>query len=285
MKAFAPAHITGFFITYDDLDPLRTGSCGAGLSLADGALTGVSLSDQTEVRLNGRPAEASTTEAVIRLLTDRPVRVETRLGIPVGGGLGASAAGAVSTALALNARLGLRKTLNELLYAAHVAEVTNGTGLGDVSGMSSGGVEIRRKPGVPFDVDRIPVPPMFVYYVHFGPVSTKAVLADAREKAMINAAGRRCLKALLARPTFAELMRLSRSFAVETGLISARALDAVEAVESHGGLASMAMLGDTVFATVPGGLAEFGEVRRAAVDMAGPRLLNDGHQPDYFNSS
>jgi pantoate kinase len=285
MKAFAPAHITGFFVIHDEDDPLKTGSCGAGLSLDDGAVTEVTSSDRTEIFLNGRPGEATTTMSVIRMLTDRPARVETRLSIPVGGGLGASAAGAVSTALALNGHLGLNKTMNGLLYAAHVAEVTNGTGLGDVSGMSSGGVEIRLKPGVPFVIDRIPVPPMFIYYVHFGPVSTKSVLSDAREKALINDAGRRCLKSLMEKPTFAGFMRLSRSFAVETGLISPRALDAVEAVESHGGMASMAMLGDTVFSTVPDGLAEFGEVRRAAIDMAGPRLLNNDKKPDFFNIS
>jgi pantoate kinase len=285
MKAFAPAHITGFFIAHDDPDPLLMGSCGAGLSLEEGAFTEVFLSDKTEILLNGRPAEASTTSAVIRLLTDKPVRVDTRLSIPVGGGLGASAAGAVSTALALNEVLGLEMSMDELLYAAHIAEVTSCTGLGDVAGMSSGGVEIRRKPGIPFAVDRIPVPPTYIYYVCFGPISTKSVLSDAREKAAINEAGRRCLKLLLEKPTFQELMWLSRSFAVETGLISKRALDAVESVESHGGLASMAMLGDTVFATIPDGLSEFGEVRRAAINMTGPRLVASQGPPDFFNVS
>jgi pantoate kinase len=284
MRAFAPAHITGFFFVREDADPLKTGSCGAGLSLDDGVFTGVYPSERTEILLNGEPCDAATTASVVRMLTDRPVRVESRLAIPVGGGLGASAAGAVSTALALNERLGLRKTMNELLYAAHVAEVENRTGLGDVAGMSGGGVEIRLGPGVPFSVDRIPVLPAYVYYVHFGPVSTKGVLSDEKEKAVINEAGRRCLKSLIRQPTLDELMRLSRSFAVETGLISPRALDAVEAVESHGGKASMAMLGDTVFATAPDGLAEFGEVRRSAINMTGPRLADDG-RPGFFNVS
>jgi pantoate kinase len=273
MTAFAPAHITGFFVVRDARDPRRTGSCGAGLSLDDGAVTDVRPSDRTDIFLNSQPEDAATTASVVRMLTDRPARVETRLGIPVGGGLGASAAGAVSTALALNERFGLGKTMNELLYAAHVAEVANRTGLGDVAGMSGGGVEIRKKPGIPFAVDRIPISPTFIYYVYFGPISTKRVLSDPKEKALINAAGRKCLKALLNKPTFPELMRLSRSFAVETGLISARALDAVEAVESHGGIASMAMLGDTVFATSPDGLAEFGDVRKAAINVTGPRLF------------
>jgi pantoate kinase len=285
MRAFAPAHITGFFQVHEDPDPLRTGSCGAGLSLDDGALTEVSLSGSPGIFLNGKRDDAPTTAAVVRMLADRPVRVETRLSIPVGGGLGASAAGAVSTALALNELLGLEKKMNELLCVAHVAEVTGRTGLGDVAGMSGGGVEIRRKPGFPFAVDRIPVPQTCIYYVYFGPISTKSVLSDSREKAAINEAGRRCLKSLLKKPTFPELMRLSRSFALETGLISKRALDAVEAVESRGGQASMAMLGDTVFATMPDGLAGFGEVHRAAINVTGPRLIAPSARPDFFNLS
>ena len=274
MKAFAPAHITGFFVIHEEGDPLRTGSCGAGLSLDDGVVTEVFPSDRPGVLLNGRPDDAPTTSAVVRALLGRPARVESRLAIPVGGGLGASAAGAASAALAANAAFGLGRTMNELLAAAHVAEVQNRTGLGDVAGMSSGGVEIRLRPGFPFLVDRIPVPPTFIYYVHFGPIATKGVLADARARAAINKTGSQCLKSLLKKPTFPELLRLSRLFAVEAGLISRRALDAVEAVESHGGQASMAMLGDTVFATIPDGLDEFGTVRRSAINTTGPRLID-----------
>jgi pantoate kinase len=126
---------------------------------------------------------------------------------------------------------------------------------------------------------------MFIYYVYFGPVFTKSVLSDPREKTAINEAGRKCLKSLRKKPTFPELMRLSRYFAVETGLISERALDAVETVESHGGMASMAMLGDTVFATAPDGLAEFGEVHRSAINMTGPRLMSGAERPDFYNTS
>jgi pantoate kinase len=286
MRAFAPGHITGFFVVREGPDPLHTGSCGAGLSIDDGVYTEVSVSDRTRIFLNGTESEATTTRALVDLLTDQPVRVESRLSVPVGGGLGASAAGAVSTALALNQLLGLNKTFNELCYAAHVAEVTSGTGLGDVAGMSNGGIEMRLRPGTPFALDRIPAAPIYIYYVHFGPVSTRGVLSDDREKTLINLSGEECLKALLKKPTFEEFMRLSRGFAVEAGLISARALDAVEAVEATGGLASMAMLGDTVFSTVPDGLKEFGAVKRSRINMAGPMMMGDDcGRTGYFNDS
>lgn len=285
VRAFAPGHVTGFFVVRDDADPLRMGSCGAGLSLDDGVYTEVSLADRTRIFLNGAESEAPTTKTLIDLLTSQPVRVESRLSVPIGGGLGASAAGAMSTALALNSLLGLGKTFNELCYAAHVAEVTNRTGLGDVAGMSNGGVEIRLRPGTPFALDRLPVAPQFIYYVHFGPVSTKGVLSDEAEKRRINASGKQCLKALLTKPTFEEFMRLSRAFAVETGLISARALRAVEAVEAAGGMASMAMLGDTVFSTTPEGLREYGAVKRSRICPTGPLLVENGGRPGYFNDS
>jgi pantoate kinase len=272
-KAFAPAHITGFFYVHDDADPLRTGSCGCGFTLEGGVCTMAWPAGRTEAYLDGMPSEAPTTRTVIELLADRPVHVESELDFPVGGGFGASGAGAFSTALALNSALGLGKTYNELSYVAHVAEVKNRTGLGDVAGMSLGGVVLRLAPGTPFKLDRIPTVPRDIYYVHFGPISTKGVLSDAREKARINEAGKKCLKELLKAPTFEQFMGLSRMFSVETGLISKRALDAVEAVEAFDGMASMAMLGDTVFSTIPDGLSSFGNVMKGKISQSGARLI------------
>ena len=88
------------------------------------------------------------------------------------------------------------------------------------------------------------------------------MLTDPKEKAKINESGKKCLKTLLKKPTFDQFMKLSREFSVETGLISEKALAAVKAVEANGGMASMAMLGDSVFATTDKGLAEFGEVKQ-----------------------
>ena len=272
-RAFAPSHITGFFFIHDDEDPLRMGSCGCGLALEDGVITEARPSNVTEVYLNGKLSRAPTTEAVIGRLADRPVRVDSRMIFPVGGGFGASGAGAFSTALAISRALGLERTYNDLSYEAHRAEVLNRTGLGDVAGMTLGGVVIRLRPGAPFTLDRIPAGPRDIYCVHFGPISTKSVLSDPKEKAAINDAGKKCLKSLVKEPTFEHFMELSREFSVATGLAGAKALDAIEAVESHGGMASMAMLGDTVFSIVPDGLDEFGKVMRSRISLAPAHLL------------
>jgi len=272
-KAFAPAHITGFFYVHDHEDPLKMGSCGCGFTLEDGVYTTAWPADNSEVYLDGKPSEASTTRTVIELLTDQPVHVESETDLPVGGGFGVSGAGACSTALAVDRALGLGKTYNELSYVAHVAEVKNRTGLGDVAGMTLGGVVIRLRPGTPFMLDRIPVASRDIYCVHFGPISTKSVLSDPKEKALINEAGKKCLKELLKAPTFEHFVRLSREFSVSTGLISDKALDAVEAVEAFDGMASMAMLGDTVFSTTPDGLSGFGKVMKSKISLCGAHSI------------
>jgi len=86
----------------------------------------------------------------------------------------------------------------------------------------------------------------------------------------VNKAGEVALKELLARPTLGEFMRLSRRFTGQIGIASDWALDAIETVEVEGGMASMIMLGDAVFAF--GGaeaLAEFGEVGTTRISQVG----------------
>ncbi|MCX9088119.1 MAG: pantothenate kinase, partial [Candidatus Methanoperedens sp.] len=157
-KAFAPAHISGIFIIDIKKDPSLSGSMGCGICLEDGAVTEVRPSKETIIRINGIVTGAPTTLSAIGLLTPEPVLVDTKLDIPIGAGFGASGAGALSAALSLNEALSLDLTFKEVAGAAHCAEVTNMTGLGDVTGMTFGGMVIRKKAGAPFRgiIDKIP---------------------------------------------------------------------------------------------------------------------------------
>ena len=251
MKAFVPSHITGFFAAKRQEDPLRSGSIGCGLALALGATTTVEASPETQILLNGRPSDAPVSRFVVDRLAKTPVRVETELEMPMGSGFGASGAGALGCALALNAHFDLGLTANEAAAVAHAAEVTNSTGLGDVIGQNTGGLVIRLEPGAPGigAVDRIPVPPLRIDYVVKGPISTREVLSEASAMRRINQAGEAALKELLKRPTLPQFMLLSRDFAVQSGLASGWTLDAIEAVEAAGGMASMIMLGEAVFSS------------------------------------
>jgi pantoate kinase len=275
-KAFSPAHISGIFIIDIKEEPVLSGSMGCGICLEDGAVTKVSIAEETTVKINGAAAEALTTLTAIKLLTLKPVLVETTLGVPVGCGFGASGAGALSAALALNEALSLNLTLRELARAAHVAEVTNRTGLGDVTGQTFGGIVIRKKAGAAFmgNIDKIPFADAKISWVSFGEISTKSILSDGIKKNAINKAGKSRLKELLKKPTLENFFLQSGRFAKEIGLMSTEVKDAIEAVEAREGLASQAMLGDTVFAlNNNGALLEFGEVHESRISNAGAHLL------------
>lgn len=275
-SAFAPAHISGIFIIDIKKDPLHSGSMGAGMCLEDGAVTSVRPANETAITINGAVSEAATTLTAIKLLTEKPVLVETQLSIPVRAGFGASAAGATSAALAVNEALSLDLTFSDLANAAHVAEVKNRTGLGDVAGMTCGGIDIRKRPGIPpvGKIDRIPCSNEIISWISFGEISTKSVLSDTIKRKRINKAGKLRLKELIKKPTIDNFFRQSCEFAKQIDLMSPKVRDAIEAVEASGGIASQAMLGETVFAINDNGaLSEFGEVNMSRISHAGAHLL------------
>ena len=265
VKAFCPAHVTGFFTTRITDNPLRSGSTGAGFTTDLGAVTAVRPARDAQVFLDGKKIDAATTLRALELTGAPPLRVETEWGLPVGAGLSASGAGALSAVLSANLETGLGLPYGRLVAAAHRAEVERRSGLGSVVAQSTGGLVVRLAPGIPASVDRIAVPATKIYIASVGGMPTSAVLSDAGARREINEHGRRALAALLRHPTLDEFFCQSRRFATDTGLLSGRTLDAVEAVEASGGMASMAMLGHTVFSTTPRGLGGMGKVYRCRI--------------------
>ena len=89
-------------------------------------------------------------------------------------------------------------------------------------------------------------------------------------KRQINKAGREAMKELVRKPSLDNFMRVSRKFSLHSGLISDKCRDAIEAVEAEGGVASAAMIGDTVFVVGDSeALEEFGEVRESRISVVG----------------
>ncbi len=283
VRAYSPSHITGIFAIHDDRNPLYKGSIGCGIVLEAGCVTEVSVDDvRPGIEIDGvEVEETSTTGYVCRRMAggyEYPIRVSTRFEVPIGAGFGASGAGALSTALALNALLSLRMTLNEVAQIAHLAEVENNTGLGDVIAETYGGVVLRKKPGPPgIGMVDIILPPeeVKISYVTFGVKATRDILQDTSIIRNVNKAGRAALKELLKKPDMDTFMRAARDFSLQTGLMSERCRDAIEAVAAEGKVASVAMLGETVF--VPGdseALHEFGEVRQSRISYSGARIIH-----------
>ena len=279
-SAFAPAHITGFFAVMPDSEPLRSGSIGCGLCLEVGVRAEIDTNSSVfAITLNGEHTDFPTVEHVLTELlgADRPpFTLNLTSDVRPGFGFGVSGAAALAAGFAGAQMYDGDISKREIAAVAHCAEVVNRTGMGDVAGQCAGGMVMRTAPGAPGVgvMQHIPVPPDEVSWVCLGEISTASILAEEDTMQCVNEMGGRALEALKKRPELEYFMSLSRKFAVETGLISSRALDAVEAVEAQGGMASMAMLGDTVFALGGGEvLQEFGDVGHSRIGFVGAHCL------------
>ena len=286
-RAFAPAHITGFFEIHTNDDPRRMGSTGCGIVLDRGVETSVVIDrtiERTTVKLNGSIIQEGAIHTVVEMLSDTPTMIESTSNVPIGCGFGASGAGALSAAYALNSALSLDLTTDQLTETAHVAEVKNRSGMGDVMGQAHGGIVIRTHAGAPpfGKFDRIPASDHKVLCIVLGEISTKSILNDEHAVRQINSAGRDAMKALLKAPTIENFMTLSKEYAIDTGLVNERTLDIIETVESVGGMASQAMLGDTVFSIVTEKseievreiMEKVEEVLEYRISSCGPKLID-----------
>ncbi|MFC6988021.1 pantoate kinase [Haloplanus sp. GCM10025708] len=243
--AFVPGHVTGFFSAHPADDPAVAGSRGAGLTLSDGVRVTVESGDR-RITLDGEVCEMPPVTRVLDAMdVDAQVRAESDL--PVGTGFGVSGAMALGTAIAVNAAFDRDYSENSLITIAHRAEVAAGTGLGDVVAQARGGIPIRLEPGAPAygELDGIPTTAR-VEYLSLGSLSTEEVLSGDTDR--LSAAGEDALSRLVARPTLSQFMVDARRFAREAGLLTDRVESTIADVTEAGGEASMAMLGETVFA-------------------------------------
>ncbi|RQG96474.1 pantoate kinase [Natrarchaeobius chitinivorans] len=247
--AFVPGHITGFFSTHPDEDPTKAGSRGAGVTLTRGVEVTVEpepTESASTVVLDGDEIEIEPVTTVLETL-EATARVEVDSELPLGAGFGVSGATALGTALAANRVFDCKLSSNELVTISHGAEVRAGTGLGDVVAQAHGGVPIRLEPGSPQvnELDAIPARAR-VEYVSFGELSTPDVLSGDTDE--LSAAGTEALSRVVEEPTLLSFMYASRLFAREAGLLTEDVARAIGDVTDAGGQASMAMLGNTVFA-------------------------------------
>ena len=260
-RAFAPGNISCVFKVIPHADPARMHSLGMGFTVKEGVEVIVSEQNETEVLFNGACINFPTVRAVVKRLTQSSgitgIKVDITSPLPLGCGFGLSGAAALATAYALNELLTLHKDSEKLAMIAHIAEVENRTGLGDVCSQYHGGYLVKLKEGSPLTADRLPIAEQPIYYRYFGPIQTSEVLGNREQTLRINRAADVALRRLQtltsAKPNadlFHACFAVSKQFSVESGLLSdARVIDTIAGIEAEGGVASMIMLGNGVFST------------------------------------
>ncbi len=286
-RAFAPGHVTGFFEIHDGSSEIRKrGSRGAGLCLSEGVTTNVELMpsehQKIEIYLDGIKEDAPVTRQVIKkIIDDQPyhIKVSSVLDLPQKQGFGMSAAGGLSTALAMNNALNRRVIDDEVVCIAHEAEILCGTGLGDVVPQSLGGFVISRREGcTPYGVvENIDFDdsPQIVLCVVGEEIFTKDIIRNPEYKKRINEHGKNCMSGLVQNPCLGEFFKQSKIFADRAGLLSLEVKKAMEAVSKYG-IASMSMLGNSIFAIgqtkkIAEELSELGKVFICDIDLQGAK--------------
>ncbi len=267
-KAFAPGNISCVFKVIPHADATRMHSLGMGFTIKEGVEVIVSEHHETSVLFNRQSIDFPTVRAVAdRLIRNTGVagmNVDITSPLPLGCGFGLSGAASLATAYALNELLHLGKDTETLAMVAHVAEVENRTGLGDVCSQYHGGCLVKLAEGAPLVADRLPIIEQPIYYRYFGPIQTSEVLGNREQTIRINRAADAALSVLqtLCRgevtsplpntELFNACFEVSKRFSVESGLLSdARVIETIEQIEAEGGVASMIMLGNGVFSTHP----------------------------------
>ena len=260
-SAFAPGNISSVFKIIPHTDPACMHSLGMGFTIQEGVEATVSEHQHTQVFFNGQAINFPTVLSVVERLIQRTnisgIKVHFISPLPLGCGFGLSGAGSLATAYALNKLLGTDKDNETLAMIAHVAEVENRTGLGDVCSQYHGGCLVKLKEGAPLVADTLPISEQPIYYRYFGPIQTSEVLRNKEQVKRINSAADNALAVLQSltstKPNpelFTSCFAVAKQFSVESGLLTdSRVIDTIQQIEKIGGVASMIMLGNGVFST------------------------------------
>jgi pantoate kinase len=277
------------------------GARGGGFGFGKGVLTEVCIEEaktrSIRVFINGKfEPQAETSLSVVQALLNKVNReysvvVNHKVEVPIGAGFGSSAAGALTTGLALSDALDLRLTYNQIGRIAHVADVQCKTGLGTVGALMVGGCILTLDPGAPGIgvVDRIPITDD--YMIVAGVIEstpTKQVLMSAEKRSKINRCGRKTLEAIMAEPSIENFLAACLRFAEDTGFMTQRLRHLVRLAEAAGAIGvAQNMVGEAVHAlTLQENAVDIEEafkqvlpkprVLKAKVDLQGARLIGHG---------
>lgn len=263
LSVFVPSHITGFFEIIQNSNPLLKGSKGAGITLDEGVVTNTKIKDGNGniiINVNNKEDSLNTiSKKTVKIILDRynvniqdyDIYINHDSKLPIGAGFGTSAAFTLGISFTLPKLMGINISFKEAGEIAHLAEISQSSGLGDVISEMFGGCVIRLNEGSPVKgiIDKIPITkPIYVITKTIGLLETKDIIENPIHQKHINQSGSILLNRLINNPSISNFMKLSRKFANDTQLISKEIAEIINILDEETLGASMAMLGNTAFA-------------------------------------
>ena len=276
-------HVTLLFTVEDsEIEPYLQGSRGAGLCLDTGCRVSVrGVHGQWGVNVGFRGFEGS--EDIVRGIFDvvsedlpqiRKMKwdVAVNNNLPTSQGFGMSAALAIAVSRAIQRAVGeeYELSLRRSLLHAHIAERLSSSGLGDVTGISAGGVEIRTSPGAPFHGDGLQKGPgvalgwfqdmeMTLVWPKEKGHHTSEYIDDLDWKMSISESGRASMLSLVdiwGPSCWPMLLSTARSFVEQSGLLTdggrgglLKAVNSVIGKTDEQAVASLCLLGNSIVIT------------------------------------
>ena len=312
-RGYCGGHVTLMFTIEDsDPDPVNQGSRGVGICLEDGVeiiCRGRGGRGNLDVFFTDHIGDSRLYVDSWSLLSDGVPEVmeydweaTVKLGLPTGQGFGMSAAGSVSFCNSIQRAIGIpyEEGHRRSLMIAHLVDRKRSSGLGDVTALSAGGVEIRKIPGSPFSGHLLENGPgksegwtaeaeIILAWKGEGGKHTSSYIDNPEWRGLISSAGSKNLEELSNKnwneSRWSDIILSSRKFSVESGLSSEKSRSEVlrkceeamlEGGMNHSGVALLCMLGTSV-AIVPNslesGLVEVNQVRSLLDDCGLENIL------------
>tara|TARA_Y100000310_G_scaffold343842_1_gene453430 strand:- start:1895 stop:2743 length:849 start_codon:yes stop_codon:yes gene_type:complete len=270
-KAFAPGNISCIFKIFNHIDPRWKGSYGLGFTINKGVTSEINKSnkDNHEIYFNNKLIKFPTVEYIINNLSNEYLTVNLISNLPLGCGFGISGASTLATAYALNKLLKLNKSNIELAIQAHISEVINNTGLGDVTNQFFGGFCLKQKPSSNFIVDKLPLSNIKVYCKYFSKINTEDIISKKNITKLNSAADLSLKKINLNKNNFKKLLNISKEFSINSNLLNDnKVIETIKEIEKNNGNASMIMLGNVVFSD-----SQFKDSEEYTISDQGAKLL------------
>ncbi|MHA2054753.1 MAG: pantoate kinase [Candidatus Hodarchaeales archaeon] len=259
IKYWVAAHLTGIFEIKDQhQDPLYRGSRGAGVSINRGVFTTIMESDEPGVRIffDGKEIskdKAKVTWKLLQIMIPESSRsnfqVHHEFEVPLSSGYGASAAGTLGCAFALNDFLALGLPEITLYHFAHQTEVILMSGLGDIIALHQGGLEVRTKegaPGIGETTSLLHDEDWKIATLSYDSLPTASVLSDPLKRNQVNTTGHSLINKLIKNPKYSNFIELTEQFSREVQLYSKEIGKIMTEVPNKVKTAQI-MLGDSLF--------------------------------------
>lgn len=254
VKAFAPGNISCVFVIKKNKNQEKSGSLGVGFTINKGVIVSLKKFNGKKniICFNNKKISFPTVDSTIKKITNNKFSVNIESELPLGAGFGLSGASSLAVAYALNKLLKLKKSKKELAIIAHVAEIENMTGLGDIVNQFYGGFLVKYKPSYMFKVKKLPIKNKAIYYKYFSKLDTRKILSNKSIRNKINKAGLASLKKIKQSNkkniNLKNLINISRDFSINSKLLkNKKVIETIKKIENNDGSASMIILGNAVF--------------------------------------